>query len=124
MWDNVVSVRQGPISNKNNSYRRYFGKKIDQFALDVIGIKFLQSPSEFFEEAFPFQMLSMSSLPIPLSTDLRVPYLLHGDQAAWGVAGERLLTVADELQTRMTGNHLLAVPEWSKCAKLVRREKN
>lgn len=40
------------------------------------------------------------------------------------MAGERLLTVADELQTRMTGNHLLAVPEWSKRAKLVRREKN
>lgn len=39
------------------------------------------------------------------------------------MAGERLLTVADELQTRMTGNHLLAVPERSKRAKLVKREK-
>lgn len=47
-------------------------------------------------------------------THLGLLHLLHGDQAARGVAGERLLTVADEPQTRMPRNHLLAVPEWSK----------
>lgn len=45
--------------------------------------------------------------------------LLHGDQASGSVAGERLLTVTDELETRMKRNHLLFVSGKDKTHKVI-----
>ena len=44
-------------------------------------------------------------------THLRVLDLLHGDQAPRGVAGECLLTITDEPETRVERYHLLTVPK-------------
>ena len=43
-------------------------------------------------------------------TNLGLLELLHGDEATGGVAGKRLLTVTDHLETRVKGDHLITVP--------------
>ena len=45
-----------------------------------------------------------------IHTHLWLLELLHGDEAPGGVAGQRLLTVTDHLETRVKRNHLITVP--------------